>query len=217
MIINVAHTKGGVGKTTIAVNLAITLGTNLLDIDTQHSSCEFAKLGPKREIHFWKDPSLIDEIVSRYHNHPTDHIIIDSGGYDNNISRGFLMNSNIIITPLTTSQVEFMGLQNFDKDIIHRLLQHRPDIRAYALLNKISYHDRADAEELRRIIRDLIPDYRVLTTMLGDRKNFKQAFAEGVSVVEYNKSSPAAKEIKALSAEILSICDEMAGEIEENG
>ena len=34
MIINVAHTKGGVGKTTIAVNLAIEMKSDLFDLLT---------------------------------------------------------------------------------------------------------------------------------------------------------------------------------------
>ena len=212
MIINVAHTKGGVGKTTIAVNLAITLNTNLLDIDTQHSSCEFASLGPARNIQFWKDPEKIGDIAKEYLDDPDKHIIIDSGGYDNNISRQFLLHSNIIVTPLTTSQVEFMGLQNFDNDIVHNLLKQRPGIRACALLNKISYHDRSDAENLREVIETNLTDYRVLKTMLGDRKIYKQAFAAGLSVVEFNRSSPAAKEINDLAAELLSICKEITEE-----
>ena len=41
MIINVAHTKGGVGKTTIAVNLAIEMNSDLFDLDNQNSSYNF--------------------------------------------------------------------------------------------------------------------------------------------------------------------------------
>lgn len=56
MIINVAHTKGGVGKTTIAVNLAIEMHADLFDLDNQNSSYNFSLLNDdiQRPIHFGK-------------------------------------------------------------------------------------------------------------------------------------------------------------------
>ena len=57
-------------------------------------------------------------------------------------------------------------------------------------------------ESLANFIISEIPDYKVLSTALGARKDFKKAFSEGKSVVEYNKSSPASQEISALVKEI---------------
>ena len=41
MIINVAHTKGGVGKSTLATNLAVELTLPILALDMQSSSFFF--------------------------------------------------------------------------------------------------------------------------------------------------------------------------------
>lgn len=41
MILTVAHQKGGTGKSTLATNLAVELGAELLDLDKQHSSIIF--------------------------------------------------------------------------------------------------------------------------------------------------------------------------------
>lgn len=211
MIINVAHTKGGVGKTTIAVNLALTMGANLFDLDTQNSSYEFSLLSDEpKKIKFWKDLDMEESLIRLYHDNPTDHLIVDSGGYDSKTSRNFLINSNIILTPLTVSQFEFLGLQNFDQSVVHGIREKHPEIRAYALLNNINHFDQSDADNLEQVILDQLPDYRVLKTRIGYRKSFKQATSIGKSVVEFQKSSPAAREILALTKEVLGICKEIS-------
>ena len=71
MIINVAHTKGGVGKTTIAVNLAIEMKSDLFDLDNQNSSYNFSLLSDiNRPIHFWKDRNMLKDIIKTYRDNP---------------------------------------------------------------------------------------------------------------------------------------------------
>ena len=114
MIINVAHTKGGVGKTTIAVNLAIEMKADLFDLDNQNSSYNFSLIAPReRATHFIKDRSLLKKIIRTYKDNPDKNIVIDSGGYDSDVSREIILNSNIIITPITVSQTEIDGLLKF--------------------------------------------------------------------------------------------------------
>lgn len=213
MIINVAHTKGGVGKTTIAVNLAIEMNSDLFDLDNQNSSYNFSLLSDiPRSIHFWKDREMLKKIIQVYRDNPDKHIIIDSGGYDSNISREIILNSNIIITPITVSQTEVDGLQKFYIENVEIALQANPDIRPYILLNRISHYDKKDAEDLITFIKSAVPDYKVLKTSLGARKDYKKAFSEGKSVVEYVRTSPASKEILSLKKEIEQIIKTIAKE-----
>lgn len=206
MIINVAHTKGGVGKTTIAVNLAIEMNSDLFDLDNQNSSYNFSLLSNiDRPINFWKDRDMLKDIIKTYRNNPKKNIIIDSGGYDSNVSREIILNSNLIITPITVSQTEVDGLQKFYSENVEIALKSNPYIKPYILLNRINYYDQKDAEDLITFIKSEIPDYKVLSTALGARKDFKKAFSEGKSVVEYNKSSPASQEITGLVEEIYTI------------
>lgn len=213
MIINVAHTKGGVGKTTIAVNLAIEMNSDLFDLDNQNSSYNFSLLSDiPRSIHFWKDREMLKKIIQVYRDNPDKHIIIDSGGYDSNISREIILNSNIIITPITVSQTEVDGLQKFYIENVEIALQANPDIRPYILLNRINHYDKKDAEDLITFIKSAVPDYKVLKTSLGARKDYKKAFSEGKSVVEYVRTSPASKEILSLKKEIEQIIKTIAKE-----
>lgn len=206
MIINVAHTKGGVGKTTIAVNLAIEMKADLFDLDNQNSSYNFSLIAPReRATHFIKDRSLLKKIIRTYKDNPDKNIVIDSGGYDSDVSREIILNSNIIITPITVSQTEIDGLLKFNSENVEVALQNNPNINPYILLNKISHYDLKDAEDLTEFIHQAIPDYKILKSRLGSRKDYKKAFSEGKSVTEYSKSSAAAKEIKALANEIKEI------------
>ena len=177
MIINVAHTKGGVGKTTIAVNLATEMNSDLFDLDNQNSSYNFSLLSDiNRPIHFWKDRNMLKDIIKTYRDNPDKNIIIDSGGYDSNVSREIILNSNLIITPITVSQTEVDGLQKFYSENVEIALKSNPYIKPYILLNRINYYDQKDAEDLITFIISEIPDYKVLSTALGARKDFKRRF-----------------------------------------
>lgn len=206
MIINVAHTKGGVGKTTISVNLAIEMKADLFDLDNQNSSYNFSLIRPaERATHFYKDKRRLPEIISTYKDDPEKHIIVDSGGYDSDVSRKIILNSNVIITPITVSQTEIDGLLKFNTENIETALSYNNQIKPYILLNKIHHYDAADAEDLKTFIQGAIPAYKILSTTLGARKEYKKAFSEGKSVTENNRRSMASKEIQDLVRELKTI------------
>ena len=207
MIIDVAHTKGGVGKSTIATNLAIEMNADLLDLDIQNSSIGFSRFGPQRSIKFIRGQVLQQpdlDFLSGYKGTKDKHLIVDSGGYDSAIVRQLIIASDLIITPVAVSQVELMGLQNFDK-VIHAAGQVNKNINAYVLFNRVTRFQKNDLELFKDYIRKDISDYKILNTQLGDRKAYKDAFAAGVSVCELNKKAPASEEIRSLVLEIIDL------------
>ena len=71
MIINIAHQKGGVGKSTLAINLGIEMKADILDLDNQNSVLLFNKM---RERNGYKplscftlnDESELKNVFSKY-------------------------------------------------------------------------------------------------------------------------------------------------------
>lgn len=200
MIINVAHTKGGVGKTAIATNLSIAFAAPILDLDIQQSSNRFFQLREEEGLNTLPVYNhLTDELIEKYKLNPKQHLIIDSGGMDNDVIRNGLEIADLIITPVSLSQVEIFGLEDFNdllnsSDIIQRT-------KTFVLLNNVNL--RAKKEII--MARDLIEgefDFKLLDTMLGSRKAYKEAYSLGKNTVELSPTSPAGQEIISLTNEL---------------
>lgn len=201
MIINIAHTKGGVGKTTIATNLSITLNAPIIDLDLQKSSKRFMRLRSLSNLnHPQVFDKLTDELLKEYKGNPKKHLIIDSGGMDNNIIRQGLEFSDLIITPVSISQVEFFGLQDFD-ELLNSANSTISRNKTYVLLNNINHRSKKEIEMAKEFIKSDF-NFNMFTSMIGSRKTYKDAYAEGKSVIEKGKSTAAASELTELIKEI---------------
>ena len=193
MIINIAHTKGGVGKTAIATNLSIAFAAPILDLDIQQSSNRFFQIREEEGLNTLPVYNhLTNELIDRYKSNPKHHLIIDSGGMDNDIIRNGLEVADLIITPVSLSQVEIFGLEDFNdllnsSDIIQRT-------KTFVLLNNVNLRAKKEIVMARDLIEGEF-DFKLLATMLGSRKAYKEAYSLGKSAVELAPQSPASEEI----------------------
>lgn len=200
MIINIAHTKGGVGKTAIATNLSIAFAAPILDLDIQQSSNRFFQIREEEGLNTLPVYNhLTNELINRYKSNPKHHLIIDSGGMDNDIIRNGLEVADLIITPVSLSQVEIFGLEDFNNllnssDIIQRT-------KTFVLLNNVNLRAKKEIVMARDLIEGEF-DFKLLATMLGSRKAYKEAYSLGRNTVELSPSSPAGQEIISLTNEL---------------
>ncbi len=115
MIIVIANSKGGVGKSTIAVHLAAWLheqghSVTLADCDTQQSSSEWAKEAvPQVKAVRLSDP---DEILDRLPalGQQTDFVVADGPGSNTETSRALLLRADLAIVPCKASMLEVRAL-----------------------------------------------------------------------------------------------------------
>jgi chromosome partitioning protein len=203
-VIVIAHQKGGVGKSTIASNLAVELSKNqqvsVIDLDMQKSISYFnsVRSESKNPLEI-KYVSTFDEL-QKLVNQNTKTLIIDVGGFDSDLNRAAMLGADVLITPVSDSVIEIVGLLSF-KNILNEVRKVRPDIRASILLNRIHASARISVEKLKDFIGQN-HEFKLLNSVLRDRVEFKKAFENGVSVNEFNPKSKAATEITDLIKEI---------------
>lgn len=204
-IIVIAHQKGGVGKSTIAANLATELAkefsVRVVDLDLQKSLTYYNNLRGNANLEKLNivNVASTNELKTLINNNQ-ELLIIDAGGYDSDINRVAISGADVVITPVSDSGIELVGLLAF-RGILRDVRKHRPDLTANVLLNKI--HARVGNSSLNEIFSfvDNNPEFKRLNSILRDRIDYKRSFDAGKSVVEYK--SKAAEELNDLIKEII--------------
>ena len=198
-----AHQKGGVGKTTLAINLAQVLNADLLDLDLQRSCLLWNKIRETEKLKCYAPANITeaDEIMSAYKS--TDKIlIIDCGGFDSETNRFALLRANIIISPVSPSQVELFGLQNFIKILKDASEKTGREIVANVIVNNADVRSRGAIDDVKQYVSTGQKHLRLFDTVVHWRVDFRKSYAAGLSVVELNPKSKAAEEIISLADEV---------------
>jgi chromosome partitioning protein len=204
MIITIGNTKGGVGKSTVACNLAVAATLNkksvlLIDADVQASSMAFRA---SRET---------DDIKAMAINTPTLHkdlnafknidlIIIDAGGRDSAVFRSAILAGDILVIPCLPSQVDFWAVNDVI-EILREAKVYKP-IKAYFLLNQVMPNTIL-SKEAREAIKNFDEEVNLLDTVINVRVAYKNSFGAGKSVLEWTDPK-ASEEVAQLYQEIIS-------------
>ncbi len=202
MIITVAHSKGGVGKSLLAWHLAIAMKTPIIDLDFQKTLVYTNKL---REAYGYKKLDIIQpetqhEFIELIDNWPEEkNIIIDVGGFDSNLNRAAILISDIVITPAVDRVTEMAGLYKFHQIIEELSEKMKTDVKASILLNDVS-----PSSKDFTVIKDLVDNLKhfdLMETIIPHRADYYKLMEEGRGVTEF-ESSKAKSEIKKLIKEI---------------
>jgi chromosome partitioning protein len=115
MIIVVANSKGGVGKSTLAVHLAAWLheqghSVTLADCDTQHSSSEWVgEAVPGVKTVRLADPNeILDRLPTL--GQQADYVVADGPGSNTETSRALLLRADLALVPCKASMLEVRAL-----------------------------------------------------------------------------------------------------------
>lgn len=212
MVISITNLKGGVGKTTIATNLAVELKRRqyevcIVDTDLgQQSSMEW---GGNRDESLPSVPVFgisikqlnkeVAELSQKY-----DFVIIDGTPQLSELADRTILASDLLLIPLTPSIYDYRGFENFLEryEQVKGLKEASGNrISSFVLLNRVVPNTNVSKD-----ITEAVKAYEIgiLKTQLVNRVAYVDTAAEGKGVVEY-KDKKAAAEIEALTSELLDI------------
>lgn len=205
-IITVGSTKGGVGKTTLALNIAIARAMAgrdvwLVDADRQATaSTALAIRGqadrlPAIATAHYADGGLLRNQVLHQRNKFED-IIIDAGGRDSTALRAALVLSDMVVVPFQPRSIDVWAVADIAA-LIEEARAMRDGLQAYAVLNMADTAG-SDNEEAAAAVADY-PALQYLDTPIRRRKSIANAAGNGMSVLEFTpRDDKAVAELNAL-------------------
>jgi len=205
MILTVGNTKGGVGKTTLAVNIAIAraaLGRDILliDGDEQNTAITFTELRSSElgnagytavSLHGAAIRTQVRQLSPKYAD-----VVIDVGGRDTGSLRAALTVTNTLLIPVQPRTFVIWAIDQV-ADLVKEAREINLDLRAVIVLNAADAQgrDNQDAAEALRSAQDI----ELLDIFIGRRKAFPNAAAAGKAVIEQSPKDPkAVEELNAL-------------------
>lgn len=208
MIVTVGNTKGGVGKTTLAVQIALARALAgrdvwLIDGDRQGTSQIAVAIRAETDrkpglacAQYADGPVLRAQVQQQ--GRKFDDIIIDAGGRDSTVLRAALVLSDVLLVPFLPRSVDVWALTDI-ASLVEEAKSLRDGLRAYAVLNcadpGMASADNTDAAAALAEYPQLVH----LDAPVRRRKVFANAVGQGLSVEEYHpRDSKACKELSTL-------------------
>jgi len=197
MILAIGNIKGGVGKTTLAVNIAIARALQgrdvlLVDGDQQQTAMTFTEIRTeKKGSASYTAVSLsgaalrtqVRQMQAKY-----DDVIIDVGGRDTGSLRAALTVAQTLLIPVQPRSFDIWAIEQMAE--VLKEAREINDLNAFAVINTADAqgHDNEDAIKVVQETEGMT----MLKIMMGRRKAFPNAAALGLSVLEHIPRDPKA-------------------------
>lgn len=193
MIITVGNTKGGVGKTTLAVSLAIARALSgrdvwLIDGDRQGTAQTAISIRAESGVSpgiacatYPDGPTLRSQVQQQVAKF--DDVIIDAGGRDSTALRAALVLSDVLLVPFAPRSYDVWALEDM-ASLVDEARSVRDGLRSVAVLNLADPGSNSmDNAEAAEAVAE-IPQFEYLATPIRRRKAFANATGAGLSVQE---------------------------------
>lgn len=192
MIVTVGNVKGGVGKTTLSINLAIALASSgrdvlLIDGDEQGTAAAFTELRTEEKgspgytavvLQGAAIRTQVRQLVPKYAD-----IIIDVGGRDTGSLRAALTVSDVVLIPVKPRSFDLWGVDQ-TADLVKEAREINEELRAVAVLNEADAQGKDNEAALQALSE--VEGLETAPALIVRRKAFPNAAAAGLSVLEYD-------------------------------
>jgi chromosome partitioning protein len=207
MIISLLNQKGGVGKTTLAVNLATGISQRryrvlLVDADPQGSALDwsasrateamFPVLGLPKPILHRELPKLTQDY---------DVIVIDGAPRVYDVARSAILTSDIVLIPVQPSPYDVWAAKEI-VDLVADVRAFKENLKAAFVINRKIVNTAIGRDVTAALIEYDLP---ILNAQVCQRVGFAETASHGSTVVETEPGSLAWQEIDALTNEVMEL------------
>lgn len=209
MIISVTSLKGGVGKSTIAQNLAVCLahnGVNVCIADADPANENSGNWGNIRSedsslIHIpvWTTPELSLSRQVKDYNKQYDVVIIDGTPSIGQMTSKILFAADVILVPIIPSINDLWALRPFVNRYNQAQEEKEQAIPLYMIMNQFKPNVLSNIESRETLKNN---NFNILESFIRDRDAYRNAIIQGKGVIEYTDDK-AKNEFFNLYTEIL--------------
>ena len=208
MIVGILSQKGGVGKSTISINLAATLASRgkrvlLIDADPQGSAMAWSSAregDPLFPVIGMAKPTLhkdLPEVARDY-----DHVIIDGAPRVNDLGRAAIIASDLVVIPVQPSPYDVWAAAE-TVQLVREAQQFKTNLKAVFVINRKIANTAIGRDVVGALAQ--FDDVPVLATALTQRVVYAESAGAGLSVAEAAPGSEGAREVERLADEIVGV------------
>ena len=204
-VLALLNQKGGVGKTTLATNVATALAQQgkkviLIDADQQGSALDWSA-ARKGELLFpvvgLPKDTLHREMIALAD--PYDWVIIDGPPRVYNVAKSAIAASDMVVIPVQPSPYDVWAAKEI-VDLIAEVQIIKADLKAVFAVNR-----KIVGTAIGRDVVEALTSYQmpVLATFISQRVGFAETAAAGQTVLETDPNGLGSQEIRAMVAELM--------------
>lgn len=209
MIITIGSTKGGVGKSSLTVNLAAELARQevrcvIVDADPTATSETWGRDRGERSPecpHVTVTPlrgAIRNNLIDLEEAYGT--VLVDVGGHDSQEFRQAGVTSDLLIIPATTSQPDLDSLEKVS-GLLEDFKTFNPELTVRGVFNRIENWSDGRLKEARAYVTGDFPEIPFYDAVLHDRKAYQDVMRVGKGVIEWTDYKAKA-EFQVLAKEI---------------
>ena len=205
MIYGILNQKGGVGKTTLCINLAASMAQTgarvlVIDADPQGSALDWAAARQKEPLFpvvGLPRPAVHKEIGPIGQDY--DHVFIDGPPRVTDLARSAIMASDVVVIPVQPSPYDIWAAEDIVK-LTTEALVFKEKLKSVFVINR-----KITNTAISRDVREALEAYPtpVLQASVTQRVIFAEAAAQGAAVCEIDPGGVAAQEIEAVRIELM--------------